>query len=80
MYSYEYQRIVNPRYSLEASRVPGSFWMDDAIMKDDSYCSKPVDHLRVRGGEGQRRNVSKSKRERERGKKERGRDIVYPKI
>jgi len=36
--------------------------------------------LRVRGGEGQRRNVSKSKRERERGKKERGRDIVYPKI
>lgn len=36
MYSYEYQRIVNPRYSLEASRVPGSFWMDDAIMKDDS--------------------------------------------
>ncbi|KAL6255427.1 hypothetical protein P5V15_013762 [Pogonomyrmex californicus] len=72
MYSHEYRRIVIPQYSVRSIEST-SFFPDDAIMKDDSCCSKPVDHLRAREGEGQRRNASKSKDERKRKRRERER-------
>lgn len=74
MYSYEYQRIVNPRYSLETSRVP-VFFPDDAIMKDDSTVqNRSITRERVKERDSEETRAKVREKGREEKKRERERE------
>lgn len=66
MYSYEYQRIVNPRHSHRTSIESTSFFPDDAIMKDDSTVqnrSITCERVKERDSEETRAKVREKGRE-----------------